>query len=55
VTIKAIVALAIQRKWIIRHLDVKKTFLNGELIEDVHMQQLLGFVVLGKEKLVYRL
>jgi hypothetical protein len=37
VTIKAIVTLATQRRWIIRHLDVKMTFLNGELIEDVYM------------------
>jgi hypothetical protein len=55
VTIRAIVALVIERRWIIRHLDAKMTFLNGELIENVHMQQLLGFVVPGKEKLVCRL
>jgi hypothetical protein len=28
VTIKVVVALVAQRKWIIRHLDVKTTFLN---------------------------
>jgi hypothetical protein len=31
VTIRAIVALATQRRWIIHHLDVKTTFFNGEL------------------------
>jgi hypothetical protein len=33
---------------------VKTTFLNGEFIEEVCMQQLLGFVVLGREKVVCR-
>ncbi len=55
VTIKVVVALGVQRRWIIHHLDVKMTFLNGELIEEVCMQQPLGFVDLGKEKLVCRL
>jgi hypothetical protein len=52
VTIRAIVALATQKRWIICHLEVKMTFLNGELIEDVYMQQFLRFVALGKDKLV---
>jgi hypothetical protein len=54
VTIRVVVALATQRRWIICHLDVKTTFLNGELIEEVCIQQPFGFVVSSKEKLVYR-
>jgi hypothetical protein len=55
VTIRVVEALAAQRKWIICHLDVKTTFLNGELIEEVCMQQPFGFVVPSKEKLVCKL
>jgi hypothetical protein len=29
-------------------MDVKTTFLNGELVENVFMEQLKGFVVSGK-------
>ena len=32
-------------------MDVKTTFLNGELIENIYMAQPNGFVVQGKENL----
>jgi len=34
-------------------MDVKTTFLNGDLEEDVDMFQTKGFIVKGKEKNVY--
>ncbi len=33
--------------WPIYHLDVKTTFLNGESIEEVYIEQLEGFQVKG--------
>jgi hypothetical protein len=30
-------------------MDVKTTFLNGDLLENVYMAQLKGFAVKGKE------
>jgi hypothetical protein len=36
-------------------MDVKITFLNGELVENVCMEQLKGFVMKGKENLRCRL
>ena len=36
-------------------LDVKTTFLHGDLEEEIYMEQPKGFVVSGQEHLVYRL
>ena len=39
----------------LQQLDVKTAFLNGMLKEDIYMEQLEGFVALGKEQLVCKL
>lgn len=45
--------LALCRFWLIRQIDVNNVFLNGDLIEDVYMEQSLGFqTVIG---MVYKL
>ncbi|KAD3067701.1 hypothetical protein E3N88_35581 [Mikania micrantha] len=54
-TIRVILALAAKEGWFVHHLDVKSAFLNGELTEEVYVQQPDGFAVKGKEGLVYRL
>ena len=36
-------------------MDVKSTFLNGDLKEDAYVQQPPGFAVVGEEEKVYRL
>jgi hypothetical protein len=41
--------------WEVHHMDVKSTFLNGELQEEVYIEQLAGFVVAGKEHKVLKL
>jgi hypothetical protein len=47
--------MAANRGWEVHHLDVKTTFLNGELIEDVYVTQPEGFVKEGQEQMVFKL
>lgn len=54
-TIRTLFSLVAQNSWKIHHMDVKTTFLNGDLKNDVYMFQPKGFVVKGKEKNVYKL
>ena len=44
-TVRLLIALAAQMSWEIHHMDVKSAFLNGELVEEVYVQQPPGFVV----------
>ena len=47
-----LLALAAQYDCEVDQLDVKTTFLHGDLEEEIYMTQSLGFKVAGKEKLV---
>ena len=42
-SIRTILALAAVMKWKIRQMDVKTTFLNGVVEEEVYMEKPLGF------------
>ena len=42
-SIRSVVVLAIVMKWKIRQMDVKTTFLNGVVVEEVYVEQPLGF------------
>lgn len=54
-TIRFILALAASNTWEVHHLDVKTTFLHGELKEEVYVRQPEGFEVKGSEDKVYKL
>ncbi|KAJ9557664.1 hypothetical protein OSB04_012278 [Centaurea solstitialis] len=54
-TIRLLLAMAAMKGWTMHHVDVKSAFLNGELREQVYVTQPDGFVVKGKEHMVYRL
>ena len=50
-----LIALAAVHDLKIHQMDVKTTFLNGELEEEIYMEQPEGFIVHGKEKKVCKL
>jgi hypothetical protein len=50
-----LIALAIKHHWKLHQLDVKSTFLNGELKEEVYLTQPEGFVKSGHEHLISKL
>jgi hypothetical protein len=54
-SVRLLLALAAQEGWIVHHLDVKSTFLNGDLMEEVYVTQPPGFVKEGHEHKVLKL
>ncbi|KAL0379259.1 UNVERIFIED_CONTAM: Retrovirus-related Pol polyprotein from transposon RE1 [Sesamum radiatum] len=54
-TIRALVAIAANKKWKIYQMDVKSAFLNGYIDEEIYVEQPQGFVAKGYEEKVLRL
>jgi len=54
-SIRTILSLVVVEDLHLEQLDVKTTFLHGDLEEEIYMQQPYGYEVKGKEKLVCRL
>ena len=54
-TIRTFVSVAAHYGWYIFHLDVKSAFFQGNIHEEVYIQQPQGFEISGHEHLVYRL
>ncbi|GKC29071.1 calcineurin B-like protein 4 [Tanacetum coccineum] len=53
--VKMILAIAALRNWEVHQMDVKMTFLNGDLEKVLYMNQPEGFMALGLESKVCRL
>jgi Reverse transcriptase (RNA-dependent DNA polymerase) len=53
--IRLLISQAAQNEWPVHQMDVKSTFLNGVLKEEVYVEQPLGYMKLGKEHKVLRL
>jgi hypothetical protein len=43
-TVRLLLALAAHNKWEVHHMDVKSAFFNGDLNEEVYVQQPPGFI-----------
>ncbi|KAA0054997.1 putative mitochondrial protein [Cucumis melo var. makuwa] len=54
-TVRIVLSLATHFEWKLRQLDVKNSFLHGELREEVYMQQPQGFVDKTRPNLVCKL
>ena len=54
-TIRAVLAIAAQNQWPVYQMDVKYSFLNGILEEEVYVYQPPGYTVKGHEDKVYKL
>ena len=54
-TIRVVFTIALSRNWAIKQLDVNNAFLNGDLQEEVFMQQPQGFIDEQNPNLVCRL
>lgn len=54
-SVRLLLAVAAQENWFVHHMDVKSAFLNGELQEEVYVQQPPGFVAAGHESKVLKL
>ena len=52
---RTLIAIASLNNMEIHQMDVKTTFLNGELDEEIYMEQPEGFVVQGQENKVCKL
>ena len=54
-SIRLLIAVAAIYDLKIHQMEVKTTFLNGDLDEEIYMDQPKGFVKLGQESKVYKL
>eukprot|EP00253_Pinus_taeda_P004661 PITA_04661 len=54
-TVRAVLSITAQNKWKVYQMDVKSTFLNGVLMEEVYIEQPLGYEKKGQEHKVCRL
>ena len=54
-TLRIVLALVAKEDMDLVQLDVKTTFLHGDLRDEIHMQQPEGFIEKGQEKIVCKL
>jgi hypothetical protein len=50
-----LLAVVAHYRWQVHHMDVRSTFLNGDLVEKFYVVQPPGFAIIGKEGMVFRL
>jgi hypothetical protein len=53
--VRLLITLTAHEWWEVHHMDVKSMFLNGDLQEEVYIEQPTGFIIAGKEHKVLKL
>jgi len=53
--VRLLISLVAQKRWEIFQMDVKSAFLNGNLEEEVYVEQPIGFVIKEEEEKVYKM
>ncbi len=54
-SIRSLVAFTVEKGMVVHQMDVVTAFLNGQLEEEIYMEQPHGYVQPGKEHLVCKL
>lgn len=54
-SVRLLLAVAAHEGWEVHHMDVKSTFLNGDLLEEVYVTQPTGFIIDGAKHKVLQL
>ena len=54
-TVRTVLAIAAQNKWHVYQMDVKSSFLNGYLEEEVYVEYTQSYEVPGQEHKVHKL
>jgi hypothetical protein len=54
-TVRLLIVLAAHMDWEVHYLDAKSAFFNGDLLEEVFVEQLAGFILKGSEHKVLKL
>ena len=54
-TFRTVLVIVAQNKWHVYQMDIKSSFFNGYLEEEVHVEQPQGYEVLGQEHKLYRM
>jgi hypothetical protein len=50
-----LITLTVHEGWEVHHMDIKSAFLNGDMQEEVYIEQPAGFIIAGKEHKVLKL
>jgi hypothetical protein len=54
-SVRLLIALMTHEGWEVYHMDVKSAFLNGDIQEEVYIEQPTGFIIAAKEHKVLKL